>query len=45
MRAGIVPSWIIDEDTRQKAFGSACEFLKDVHRKYGFDIRETEAEE
>ena len=36
-----VPSWAIDESTRRKAFASACEFLIDVHRRYGFDIRQT----
>ncbi|KAL8913005.1 MAG: hypothetical protein Q9171_002073 [Xanthocarpia ochracea] len=35
-----LPSWAIDESTRQKAFGSACEFIVDVHLKHGFDIHE-----
>ncbi|KAL8861791.1 MAG: hypothetical protein Q9178_001660 [Gyalolechia marmorata] len=35
-----LPSWAIDESTRQKAFGSACEFIMDVHRKHGFNIHE-----
>ncbi|KAL8879781.1 MAG: hypothetical protein Q9192_008161 [Flavoplaca navasiana] len=33
-----VPSWAIDESTRQNAFTAACDFLKEVHRKNGFDI-------
>ena len=33
-----VPSWAIDESTRQSAFTEACDFLKEVHQKNGFDI-------
>ncbi|KAL8890071.1 MAG: hypothetical protein Q9215_002752 [Flavoplaca cf. flavocitrina] len=33
-----LPSWAIDESTRQKAFTAACDFLKEVHQKNGFDI-------
>ncbi|KAL8637965.1 MAG: hypothetical protein Q9226_009048 [Calogaya cf. arnoldii] len=37
-RRALVPSWAIDESTRQKAFTAACDFLTDVYRKHGFDI-------
>jgi len=31
-----VPSFVIDEKTREKAFKAAVGFVKDVHREYGY---------
>lgn len=33
----VVPSAAIDESTRERAFGMAVEFIRGVHREYGWD--------
>jgi len=33
-----LPSFFIQEKTRMDAFGAGCTFIKEVHKKYGFDL-------
>ena len=34
----IMPSLFIQEKTRMDAFSAGCTFIKEVHKKYGFDL-------